>query len=284
MPLKFLAFLLLFGILLIPRISFAQEDEINDPDEAGTSMPNVGILDAEPIVEIIEGVGSVLFANVAFRTSPDMNGTLIRYAAQGERVLIIGEDGEWLKVRMYDNAEAFISRKYVRMDKIARDEKITANDMDKKMSFIIADILDRFNFTVKNSSFAGKYKIIPYLNVLDERKVKGKMMLTFVYSCVDLDNKMIPSYNANQLQHEMRSLLEIMFSKLLLSGAESYELVIKVPVFGESGEVKDVSKVYATIELDAKDVDMQAIRKDETKIWTYVRTSMPVNKLFDRYP
>lgn len=284
MSVKFFAFFLLFSILLTPIFSHGQEDEIADPDEAGTSMPNVGILDADPLIEIIEGVGSVLFANVAFRTSPNVDGTLIRYAAQGERVLLIGEKDDWLKVRMYNNAEAFISKKYVRMNKVARDERTTGNDMDKKMSFIIADILDRFNFTVKNSAFAQKYKIIPYLNVLDERRVKGKMMLTFVYSCVDLDNKMIPSYNGNQLQNEMRSLLEVMFSKLLLTGSESYELVIKVPVFGESGEVKDVSKIYATIELDSKDVDMQVIRKDETKIWTYTRSSVPVNKLFDRYP
>lgn len=284
MSVKFFAFFLLFSILLTPIFSHGQEDEIVDPDEAGTSMPNVGILDADPLIEIIEGVGSVLFANVAFRTSPNVDGTLIRYAAQGERVLLIGEKDDWLKVRMYNNAEAFISKKYVRMNKVARDERTTGNDMDKKMSFIIADILDRFNFTVKNSAFAQKYKIIPYLNVLDERRVKGKMMLTFVYSCVDLDNKMIPSYNGNQLQNEMRSLLEVMFSKLLLTGSESYELVIKVPVFGESGEVKDVSKIYATIELDSKDVDMQVIRKDETKIWTYTRSSVPVNKLFDRYP
>lgn len=283
MMVKFFVSVLVF-LALWANIAFAQEDDINDPDEAGVAMPNVGIIEAESIVEIIEGVGTVLFSNVAFRTAPGTEGELIRYAAQGERVLLIGESGEWLKVQMYTNAEAFIHKKYVRTNKIARDERTTLNNMNKHTSIIIGDIINRFNETLKNSSFAKKYKIIPYFNVVDERKIKNKMAITFVYSCVDLDNKMIPSYNENLLRHEMLGLLQVIFSKLLLTDTESYELIIKVPVFNENGEVKDLSKIYSTITLDAKDVDMKVFKEDESKIWLYVKPSIPINDLFKRYP
>lgn len=279
---RFFFFIIIFiGVSLS---AFAQVDEITDPDEAGTSMPNVGILEAEPIIELVEGVGSVLFSNVAFRESPGLNGKLIRYAAQGERLLLIGESGDWLKVRMYNNAEAYINKKYVRTNKVARDEMKTANDMNKTMSFVINDIIDRFNATLKNSAFARKYKIIPYINVVDARSVKGKTILTFVYSCIDTDGKMIPSYKENSLRKEMVSLLEVIFSKMLLTSAESYEIIIKVPVFAENGEVQDVSGEYASIYLDAKDVNMPILKQDESKIWLFAKSTMPVEKLFERYP
>lgn len=280
---KFFVSVLVF-LALSAGVCLAQEDDINDPDEAGTAMPNVGIIEAESIIELIEGVGTVLFSNVAFRAAPGIEGELIRYAAQGERVLLIGESGEWLKVQMYTNAEAYINKKYVRTNKIARDERTTFNNMNKHTSIIIGDIISRFNETLTNSSFAKKYKIIPYLSVVDERKVKDKMTITFVYSCVDLDNKMIPSYNENLLRQEMLGLLQVIFSKLLLTDTESYELIIKVPVFSENGEVKDLSKIYATISLDAKDVDMKVFKEDESKIWLYAKPSIPIKELFERYP
>lgn len=278
---KLLAVLL---FVLLQGIAFSQEDEINDPDEAGTSVPNVGILEAEPIIEIVEGVGAINTSNVAFRAAPDIESALIRYGGQGERVLLIGESGDWFKVIMYNNAKAYINKKYVSTNKIARDEQTTSNDMDKPTSIMISDIIERFNYSLKHSPFAQKFKIIPYLTIIDERQIKNKMALTFLYSCIDLDGKMIPSYKENVLKNEMKALLEILFFKLLLSGAESYELTIKTPTFGEKGEIKNTSKIYAIINLESADVDMQTIRLSPALIWQYAKLSVPVEKLFEKYP
>lgn len=279
---KLLAFI---AILLIGvSLAFAQNAEDEDPDEAGTAMPNVGISDEMPIYEVVEGVGTVWLAGASFRTAPNDSAKILRSSTQSEKVLIIGESGDWLKVRMYNNLEGYIFKKYVRMEKIFKDESTTTNAMNKKASFDIEDLIQRFNETLKQSPFALKYQIIPSLKLIDARKSNGKMTLTFIYSCVDLDNQMIPSYKENQLSNQMKSLLELIFIKLLLTQTESYQIVINIPSFNDEGKVLDTSKLYTSITMRYLDVEMDKVKSDGSKIWDYVESSMDKDQLFLKFP
>ncbi len=271
-------------ITLAVSFEAAAQTDMDDPDESGPAMPNVGIMADKPITEVVEGSGTVRHSGVSVRERPDINSKVLRTASQSEKVLIIGESGDWLKVKMYNNQEGWISRRYVRTERIFRDESTTTNSMDKKTSFEIEDLIVRFNETLKESPFAAKYQIIPMLRLADARKSGGVMTLTFIYSCVDLEGRMLPSYKKNQLRPQMKRLLELIFAKLMLTDTEVFRIVINVPDFSPEGRVLDTAKPYAEIRINHADVAMDEIKDDGGRIWKYAESTVPVDELFSAFP
>lgn len=270
-------------ILVLSSNVFSQTD-IDDPDEAGLAMPNVGIMEEEPITDIAEGSGTVNYSGVSIRAKPDINSKVLRTASRSEKVLIIGESGEWLKIRMYNNQEGYINRKYVRMGRIFREESANADSVDKKISFEIEDLIIRFNDTLKKSSFAQKYQIVPTLDLTGAVKTGSTITLSFIYSCIDLEGQMLPSYKKNQLRPHMKRFLELIFAKLMLADADAFRIIINVPNFGTDGRVIDTGRSYAEIRIKRADVPMDEIRTDASNIWRYAESSVPADELFSAFP
>ncbi len=286
---------LLFTIVLssLSFCAFAQEatteqeteiEIVENPDEAGAAMPNVGILEHTPIVDVVEGVGTVRYANIAFREGPSTSHKLIRYSTRSEKVLIIGESGDWMKVRMYNNAEAYISKQYVRTEKIFSNERTTTNQMDKKASYEINDILNKFNGTLRESAYAERYKVVPSLTITDARKSKKRVTITLLYSSLDMAGNMVPSLKENSLAPEMRDLVCLIFSRLFLTKNEAYEIVVKAPTFSDNGTVTSTSKNYATISINTDKIDMSAVSDDMQNIWNFAETNIPKDTIFVTFP
>ena len=69
----------------------------------------------------------------------------------------------------------------------------------KRRKWRLEDLLEKFDATLENSSYAKKYQVRPIFELVDARNVKNKVTLIFHYACADLKGKPIPSYKDNDL-------------------------------------------------------------------------------------
>ena len=77
---------------------FAPNEEAYNPDEAGAAMPNIGISEEKPIVEVVEGVGHIPYNRMPFRAGPSLKSKVLRYSSGAEKVILIGETDDWYKI------------------------------------------------------------------------------------------------------------------------------------------------------------------------------------------
>lgn len=271
--------------IVAPKHSdFAGMDEAENPDEAGAAMPSIGISEEKVIVEVVEGVGHIPYNKTAFRDKPSLKGKVLRYSSGAEKVILIGETQDWYKVIMYNNQEAYIQKKYVRTTKLFMDETVARNQMNKTLSIELDDLLAKFEDTLSNSNYTKKNQIRPMFKLVDAKNIKNIVTLTFFYSCADSLGHPIPSYNDNDLSAYMQQLLELILGRLILSPAEEFKIVIKVPTYDDKGSVVDYSKEYAVISLNPANVNMEEVRSKNMSILSLAQSTIPVNDLFKTYP
>lgn len=263
---------------------FAPNEEANNPDEAGAPMPNIGIFEEKQIVEVVEGVGHIPYNRVPFFVAPSLKSRIIRYSSGAEKVLLVGETGEWYKVIMYNNGEAYIQKKYVRTAKFFMDETVANNRMNKTVSIELDDLLNKFNNSIKNSSYVKKNHIRPIFELIDSKNVKNNVTLVFHYACADLSGRPIPSYNDNHLYKYMQQLLDLILGRLVLTSADSFNIIITIPTYDEQGNVVNFEKEYANIMLMPDKVDIEKIRKENISILSLAESNIPVQDLFKVFP
>lgn len=263
---------------------FAGSDEAENPDEAGAAMPSIGIAEEKVIVEVVEGVGHIPYNRLPFRAQPSLKSKVLRYSSGAEKVILIGETGDWYKVIMYDNTEAYIQKKYVRTTKLFMDETVSKNKMNKTLAIELKDLLDKFEDTISTSNYTKKHQIRPMLKLVEAKNIKNIVTLTFTYSCADTSGRPIPSYNENDLSSYMQQLIELILGRLILSPANEFKLVIKVPSYDDKGDVVDYNKEYAVITLNPANVNMEEIRSKNISILSLAQSSIPAKDLFKTYP
>ncbi len=263
---------------------FAPNEEADNPDEAGAAMPNIGIREEKQIVEVVEGVGHIPYNRMPFRAGPSLKSKVLRYSSGAEKVILIGEVDDWYKVIMYNNEEAYIQKKYVRTTKLFMDETVSKNHMNKTVSIELEDLLQKFDAALENSSYAKKYQVRPIFELIDARNVKNNVTLIFHYACADLHGRPIPSYNNNDLYIYMQQFVDLILGRLVLTSAESFNIIIKIPAYDESGNVIDFEKEYANILLMRDKVDIEKIRKENVSILNLAKCNIPVEDLFKVFP
>ena len=263
---------------------FAPNEEADNPDEAGAGMPNIGISDEKQIVKVVEGVGHIPYNRVPFCAAPSLKSRILRYSSGAEKVILIGETDDWYRVIMYNNEEAYIQKKYVRTTKLFMDETVARNQMNKTISIELEDLLNKFDDTLENSSYAKKYQIRPIFELVDAKNIKNNVTLVFHYACADLQGRPIPSYNDNDLYAYMQQLLDLILGRLVLTNAESLNIVIKIPTYDEIGNVVDFEKEYANIVLTPNKVNIEKIRKENVSLLSLAECNILVKDLFKVFP
>ena len=271
-------------LFLLLTLFFAVENSMAQSAEEGAAMPSIGISEEKVIVEVVEGVGHIPYNKTAFRDKPSLKGKVLRYSSGAEKVILIGETQDWYKVIMYNNKEAYIQKKYVRTTKLFMDETVARNQMNKTLSIELDDLLAKFEDTLSNSNYTKKNQIRPMFKLVDAKKIKNIVTLTFFYSCADTLGHPIPSYNDNDLSAYMQQLLELVLGRLILSPAEEFKIVIKVPTYDDKGNVVDYSKEYAVISLNPANVNMEEVRSKNISILSLAQSTIPINDLFKTYP
>ena len=91
----------------------------------------------------------------------------------------------------------------------------------------------------------GFFFLLKALNQINEdiaKNIKNNVTLVFHYACADLQGRPIPSYNDNDLYAYMQQLLDLILGRLVLTNAESLNIVIKIPTYDEIGNVVDFEK------------------------------------------
>lgn len=271
--------------IIVPKThSFADNDEAENPDEAGAAMPNVGLSEEKVIVEVIEGVGHIPYSKIPFRNKPSLTGTILRNSAGAEKVILIGEVGEWYKVIMYNNREAYIQKKYVRTTKLFMDETISKNQMNKTLSFELDDLITKFDNTLKSSNYVKKNQIRPLFQLVEAKNERNIVTLTFYYACANSKGQPIPSYNNNDLYNYMQQFVDLILGRLILTSADQFRIIIKTPTYDNKGNVLNYNNEYAVIKLNPANVNMEEVRSNNLSLLNLAESSIPVADLFKTYP
>ena len=138
---------------------------------------------------------------------------------------------------------------------------------------------------VRKSKYAKTNRIIPYLEILDSKKVKEKIIITFLYSANNLDGKIVPSLKSNGIQDETIYFLEHLIGKLMLSDVSEIEVIIKTPIFNKTGVfMRGRMTTYSTLYIDVTKVDLRDIKKDDRFLWKYIKSTHSKTDLFKSYP
>lgn len=263
---------------------FAGNDEAENPDEAGAAMPSVGISEEKVIVEVIEGVGHIPYSKIPFRNKPSLTGTIVRNSTGAEKVILIGEVGDWYKVIMYNNHEAYIQKKYVRTTKLFMDETVSKNQMNKTLSFELDDLITKFDDTLKSSNYVKKNQIRPLLQLVEAKNERNVVTLTFYYACANSKGQPIPSYNTNDLYNYMQQFIDLILGRLVLTSADQFRIVIKTPTYDNKGNVLNYNNEYAVIKLNSANVNMEEVRSKNLSLLSLAESNIPVTELFKTYP
>lgn len=263
---------------------FAGNDEAENPDEAGAAMPSVGISEEKVIVEVIEGVGHIPYSKIPFRNKPSLTGTIVRNSTGAEKVILIGEVGDWYKVIMYNNHEAYIQKKYVRTTKLFMDETVSKNQMNKTLSFELDDLITKFDDTLKSSNYVKKNQIRPLLQLVEAKNERNVVTLTFYYACANSKGQPIPSYNTNDLYNYMQQFIDLILGRLVLTSADQFRIVIKTPTYDNKGNVLNYNNEYAVIKLNSANVNMKEVRSKNLSLLSLAESNIPVTELFKTYP
>lgn len=72
--------------------------------------------------------------------------------------------------------------------------------------------------------------------------------------------------------------------RLVLTNAESLNIVIKIPTYDEIGNVVDFEKEYANIVLTPNKVNIEKIRKENVSLLSLAECNILVKDLFKVFP
>ena len=272
--------------IVAPKHSdFAGMDEAEkNPDEAGAAMPSIGISEEKVIVEVVEGVGHIPYSKIPFRNKPSLTGTIVRNSTGAEKVILIGEVGDWYKVIMYNNHEAYIQKKYVRTTKLFMDETVSKNQMNKTLSFELDDLITKFDDTLKSSNYVKKNQIRPLLQLVEAKNERNVVTLMFYYACANSKGQPIPSYNNNDLYNYMQQFIDLILGRLVLTSADQFRIVIKTPTYDNKGNILNYNNEYAVIKLNSANVNMEEVRSKNLSLLSLAESNIPVTELFKTYP
>lgn len=251
---------------------------------------NIAVLSKKQNTNYIEGVGYIPFSNVAIRKEPNIHSAVIKYSYVAEKVVLLGEvNDEWYKVEVGNGRTGYILKRYIKTNKIFNNEAYTANNLNKKSYIEIEAIINRFNRAMQNSAYAKKYQNHPMLILKNiERRVDrvhsiDSVNLTLLFMCTDEKNNPIPTYKKNDFKNEMQTLLELLYSKLIITELDAYNIIINVPTFDNVGNVNG-EKEYAVLSLSSQDVDMTKVKKSNNHFLSKASSSIKKEDIFKNFP
>jgi hypothetical protein len=250
------------------------------------SLP-VRAADEEPVhigekEGVVEVLGYVSGNGVMAREKPDTNSRVVSRLIAGSKVIVLAKKDNWYKVRLYNRKEAFVRKELVEFRYELKDEHITKSDIEKKFMVDIKNIAEQFNQMVKDSMFSRKNDIVPSIDILDGKKKNGTAVVDVLYCAVDGTGKAVPSEKENPLGGIMKQFVEIVLMKMMLSEAEEYKIVFRVPIF-DNGRITGYED-SAEFSVFRGEANLNELRSGDRKIWEFIKSTVPADKFFSNYP
>ncbi|ADD66880.1 SH3 type 3 domain protein [Denitrovibrio acetiphilus DSM 12809] len=226
--------------------------------------------------DVVEVMGNIVVSKTYAYQEPSFKSKAMALLGKNSKVLIIGEEGEWLKVRLYNKSSAYVYAKYVAY----KHENIRLKESATKVLIDIKNLLDQFNDTVQSSWFAEKQKIMPMLSF---HSGKNPDDIYLLYSAVNIKGEPVPSLKENLLQKDMVKLIELIYMKMIVLPDPRYKITILVPDF-VSGSYKGRTDNYAALTLDKNFANIDEIKTGTGSIWDYIRSAKRPDEIFAGYP
>jgi len=226
--------------------------------------------------DTVEVMGNVSVAKTYAYVEPSFESKALASLTKNSKVLIINQEGDWLKVMLYNRQEGYVYAKYVAF----RDENITRGESESKTLIDITNLLDQFNDTIQTSWFAEKQKVMPSL-LFQQGKTPDD--ITLLYTAVNQKGDPVPSLKENPLKSDMLKLIELIYMKMIVHNYNSYRINIVVPDF-VSGAYKGRMDSYVTLTLQKNFTNIDEIKNGTGSVWDYVRSVKKPEELFKDYP
>ncbi|PLX71369.1 MAG: hypothetical protein C0602_01865 [Denitrovibrio sp.] len=226
--------------------------------------------------ETVEVMGNISVTKTYAYVEPDFDSKALARLNKNSKVLILGQDGDWMKVRLYNKSEAYVYAKYVSL----KFENITRKESEVKALIDINNLLDQFNDIVQSSWFAEKQKIVPALKF---HSGKTPDDISLLYTAVNSKDEPVPSLKENPLSSDMVKLIELIYMKMIVLTYDRYKINIVVPDF-ISGTYKGKTENYVSLTLQKNFANLDEIKGGTGSIWDYVRSAKRPEEMFNDYP
>jgi uncharacterized protein YgiM (DUF1202 family) len=86
------------------------------PPAAPPSTPPPAPAPSAPAMDAVIGSVRVNATALNVRSDPSMNGEIVTHAKKGEKLDVLAERGDWLRVRLADGSEGWVSAQHVMRD------------------------------------------------------------------------------------------------------------------------------------------------------------------------
>jgi len=226
--------------------------------------------------DTVEVMGNISVTKTYAYVKPDFKSKALARLNKNSKVLILGQEGEWLKVRLFNKQEAYVYSKYVSL----KFENITRKESEAKALIDINNLLDQFNDTVQSSWFAERQKIVPALKF---HSGKAPDEIWLLYTAVNAKGEPVPSLKENPISNDMVKLIELIYMKMIVLPYERYKVNIVVPDF-ISGTYKGKTENYVSLTLQKNFANIDEIKTGVGSIWDYVRSAKRPEEMFKDYP
>jgi|GEM_PF-1182870 len=228
----------------------------------------------------VESVG-IIKANVVYvRDKPDLNAGRIRTFYEGAKIIVIGEQGKWYKVKVNNVRTGYALKKDIRFKDALGGNSKNSSYFDKKLSLDVKSFVDRFNFNMTESGYFEKEGIVPVFKYKKLQIENNTVKLELIYTTEKKRERLVSDNMSNPFQKELKYFMEVMFFKLINSPYENFHIA----VFSNPVENNGSFEKYAEFSFDRKRVNFEKVKDFRGEIWNYVKTSSDVSEIFAKYP
>lgn len=228
--------------------------------------------------DFVESLG-IIKANVVYvRDKPDLKAKRIRTFYRGAKIIVIGEEGKWYKVKFNNVRSGYALKKDISF-KDSLGEK-SGSYFDKKLSLEVKSFISRFDFNMAESNYFEKEGIVPIFKYKQMQIKDDTVKLELIYTTDKKRDRIISDNMTNPFGKELKYFMEVLFFKLINSPYENFD----IDVFSKPEENNGNLKKYAEFSFERKQVNFEKVKDFRGEIWNYVKSSREISEIFTKYP
>lgn len=228
----------------------------------------------------VESLG-IIKANVVYvRDKPDLDARRVRTFYEGAKIIVIGEQGKWYKVKVNNVRSGYALKKDISFKDTLGGSSESNSYFDKKLSLSVKSFIDRFNFNMIESDYFEKEGIVPVFKYKQLQVEDSTVKLELIYTTEMKRERVVSDNMSNPFSKELKHFMEVVIFKLINSPYENFH----IEVFSNSTENNGSFKKYAEFSFDRKRVNFEKVKDFRGEVWNYVKTSSDVSEIFAKYP
>ncbi len=228
----------------------------------------------------VESLG-VITANVVYvRDKPDLDARRIRTFYEGAKIIVIGEQGKWYKVKVNNVRSGYALKKDISFKDTLGGSSKSSSYFDKKLSLNVQNFIDRFNLNMTESDYFDKEGIVPVFKYKKLQIEDGTVKLELIYTTEKKRERVVSDNMSNPFAKELRYFMEVVFFKLINSPYKNFY----IDVFSNPSENNGSFKKYAEFSFNRERVNFEKVKDFRGEVWNYIKTTSDISEIFSKYP